>query len=318
MLYIFETREVTSGGPHHRCHPVLHPRQASCCPWLPSARRPACAPASFSASARTTCSARPRCRRPAASTRSIRSLVAPQSYTRRLTPATLDDSTQQAPPETQPAQPRDPRQHRFREADFLELLPCRLLRRVGSPLLAALRLDLQEQQDAVDDELPGQRLLVRDPHGGGKDVGRQPLGLLGVRVARTRRRLGSWSRPFVTCAWTQAKQVLRTAADGAERYHVALHAYPRRVAPVLAPSTGVSYMCACKCNNGDKSEVAGWEGARGVGREAYQPKRRRTYSTCPREASNARPRDRPPEPPRRSAQARPIGAAQRTACGPTS
>ena len=100
-----------------------------------------------------------------------------------------------------------------------------------------------------------------------------------------------------TCAQTQAKQVLRARADGAERYHVALHAYPRRVAPVLAPSTGVSYMCACVCNNSDKSEAAGCEGARGVGREAYQQKRRQTYSTWLRDAGSARPRSRPPEPP---------------------
>ena len=53
------------------------------------------------------------------------------------------------------------------------------------------------------------------------------------------------------------------------------------------------------CKNGVKSEAAGWEGARGVGREAYQQRPRQTYSTCPRGASSARPRGRRPEPPRR-------------------
>ena len=90
---------------------------------------------------------------------------------------------------------------------------------------------------------------------------------------------------------------MRARADGAERYHVALHACPRRVAPVLAPSTGVSYMCACMWNNGVKRGAAGWEGARGVGREAHQQRSRRAYSTCPRDAGSTRPRSRRPEPP---------------------
>ena len=57
-------------------------------------------------------------------------------------------------------------------------------------------------------------------------------------------------------------------------------------------------MCACKCNNGAKSQAAGWEGAGDAGREAHQQKPRRTYSTCPRDAGSTRPRSRPPESPR--------------------
>ena len=57
--------------------------------------------------------------------------------------------------------------------------------------LPTLRLDLQKQQDAVDHELPGQRLLVRGLHGGRKHVGRQHLGLLGIRGARIRSALSA-------------------------------------------------------------------------------------------------------------------------------
>ena len=90
-----------------------------------------------------------------------------------------------------------------------------------------------------------------------------------------------------------------------------------RCAPGPPPTGGTGFgsgiagkcKCVCVCNNGDKSQAAGWEGAGGAGREAHQQEPRWTFSTCPRKASNARPRDRPPEPPRRGAQARPIGAA---------
>ena len=75
-----------------------------------------------------------------------------------------------------------------------------------------------------------------------------------------------------------------------------------RCAPGPPPTGGTGFgsgiagkcKCVCVCNNGDKSQAAGWEGAGGAGREAHQQEPRWTFSTCPRKASNARPRDRPP------------------------